>query len=431
MCLTEEEAQVPFSVSPEERSYLRALAATQAAYAALPVMAEREAQWRAVNSGLPDARPPVVIESWTFDRDFMPPGTLRCSGRDARGIEHQLLRNVRQHELINDDRVVPDHFRVGWSISVDPYGGLRIGQETVKDLQGYETGYRWHHPIKDLRTDLRLLKPASCRVDREATQEYRQFVEGILGDILPVRIVSGMPGNRMLTQSVVVLMGMEAYFLAMYDAPDELHELMAFLRDNALRVMRWAESEGLLVPNNGNDESFGSSFNFTDELPRPHRPDGRIECRDMWGDANSQETVGVSPDLFHEFCFPYYCDVCEPLGLLYYGCCEPVHPFWQDLRQLPHLRKVSISRWCDEARMGDALRGTGIVYSRKPNPNFLSVDRTLNEEAWAEHIRATLRSARGVPLEIIVRDVYTVHGDLGNARRAVEIAHRVIDEEGG
>lgn len=150
----------------------------------------------------------------------------------------------------------------------------------------------------------------------------------------------------------------------------------------------------------------------------------------MWGDANSQETVGVSPDLFHEFCAPYYRDVCEPLGLIYYGCCEPVHPFWEDLRNLPNLRKVSISKWCDEALMGEALRGTGIVYSRKPDPNFLSVDRTLNESAWAEHIRATLRATEGVPLEIIVRDVYTVHGDVGNARRAVEVAHRVLDEEG-
>jgi hypothetical protein len=80
--------------------------------------------------------------------------------------------------------------------------------------------------------------------------------------------------------------------------------------------------------------------------------------------------------------------------------------------------------------MGEALRGTGIVYSRKPDPNFLSVDRTLNESAWAEHIRATLRATEGVPLEIIVRDVYTVHGDVGNARRAVEVAHRVLDDEG-
>jgi len=151
----------------------------------------------------------------------------------------------------------------------------------------------------------------------------------------------------------------------------------------------------------------------------------------MWGNANSQETVGVSPKMFHEFCFPYYRDVCAPMGWVYYGCCEPADPFWGDLSQIPNLKKVSISRWCDEPFMGEALQGTGIVYSRKPDPNFLSVDRTLDEEAWAAHIRATLEATRGVFVEFIVRDVYTVHGDLGNARRAVEIARKEIDRVHG
>ncbi|MBD3174577.1 MAG: hypothetical protein GF320_05330 [Armatimonadia bacterium] len=418
-------------ITPDDRSYLRDLANRQAEYAALPVMAERESMWRGVNAGSPSARPPVIIEAWTFNRDFMPAGTLLCSPGLARGIEHQLVRNIRQHELIGDDHVMPDHFQVGWHLRMEPYGGLRVDRTTVEDSQGVATGYRWDHPIKDLRSDLKKLKPVTCAVDREGTHAFRDLLDDLLGDILPVRLVSGMPGNRMLTHAVVELMGMEAYFMAMYDCPDELHQLMAYLRDNALAVGAWMESEGLLIPNNGNDVSFGSSFNFTDELPRPGRPPEPIESADMWGSANSQETVGVSPELFHEFCYPYYRDVCEPLGLVYYGCCEPVHPFWDDLRDLPNLRKVSISKWCDETFMANALRGTGMVYSRKPDPNFLSVDAELNEARWASHIRDTLRAADGVPLEIIVRDVYTVHGDLGNARRAVEVARRVIDEERG
>jgi hypothetical protein len=115
------------------------------------------------------------------------------------------------------------------------------------------------------------------------------------------------------------------------------------------------------------------------------------------------------------------------MGLLYYGCCEPAHPFWEDIRNLPHLKKVSISRWCDQRIMADALRGTDIVFSRKPHPNFLSVDEKLKEDAWAAHIRETLDATRGVFVEFIVRDVYTVHGDLNNARRAVQIARREID----
>jgi hypothetical protein len=191
--------------------------------------------------------------------------------------------------------------------------------------------------------------------------------------------------------------------------------------------MRWAEGEGLLRVNNGNQDSFGSSYNFTTALPAPGWDGGPARLRDMWGNANSQETVGVSPAMFHEFCLPYYRDVCEPMGLLYYGCCEPAHPFWDDIRELPHLKKVSISRWCDESFMGEALQGTGVVYSRKPDPNLLGVDVELDEDAWAEHIRTSLEATPGVFVEFIVRDVYTVHGNLGKPRRAVEIARAEID----
>ncbi|MBN1581879.1 MAG: hypothetical protein JXA89_14330, partial [Anaerolineae bacterium] len=93
------------------------------------------------------------------------------------------------------------------------------------------------------------------------------------------------------------------------------------------------------------------------------------------------------------------------------------------------LKKVSISRWCDQRFMGETLRGSQIVFSRKPDPNFLSVDERLDREAWAAHIRETLEATRGVFVEFIVRDVYTVHGNLDNARQAVEIARKEIDRE--
>jgi len=246
-----------------------------------------------------------------------------------------------------------------------------------------------------------------------------------------VKIRSGVFNLTMLTLWVVELMGMEAFFIAMYECPDELHRLMAYLRDNALRVMRWYEAEGLLRLNNGNQESFGSSYNFTTRLPAPGYDGLNVRLCDHWGCTNSQETVGVSPKLFHEFCFPYYREVCEPMGLVYYGCCEPAHPFWGDISQLPHLKKVSISRWCNQQFMGEALRGTEIVFSRKPDPNFLSVDVKLDEDAWATHIRETLEATRGVFVEFIIRDVYTLHGNVNNARRAVEIARHEIDRFDG
>ena len=415
-----------YHIPDNERTYLRELARKQAEYAALPVMAERKQMWYDLNDSRSGVRPPVIIETGTFDRDFLPAGLSRCTSETGRTIERQLLRNIRNHELIDDDKVIPDTFEISWLVDIDELG-VKIEREHIKDGQGIETGYRILYSIDDLKNDFHMLKPAVCRVDRQGTEAWKAFLEDLLGDFLPVDIRTGVYGCAMLTHRVIDLMGMEAFFTAMYDTPDEVHNLMAFLRDNALRVMTWAESEGLLRLNNRNQCSFGSSYNFTNRLPAPGANGGAVRLCDMWGNANSQETVGVSPEMFHEFCFPYYRDVCEPVGLLYYGCCEPAHPFWDDLSRLPHLKKISISRWCDERFMGEALQGADIVFSRKPDPNFLSLDETLDEEAWSAHIRETLEATRGVFLEFIIRDVYTLHSELNNARRSVELARREID----
>jgi hypothetical protein len=224
-------------------------------------------------------------------------------------------------------------------------------------------------------------------------------------------------------------MSMETFFMAMCEYPDRLHALMAMLRDNAGRMARWAEQEGLLVLNNANQHTCGSCYNFTTLLPKSPIV-GHVKLKDMWSAMDSQETVGISPEMFHEFCFPYYRDLAEMYGLVYWGCCEPADPIWEtSLSKLPNLKAVSISRWANQAYMAHALAGKGIVFSRKPNPNLLGVDVQLNEEAWAKEIRETLEITAGkdIPLEFIVRDVYTMHGNLSKARRAVEIARQQID----
>jgi len=96
---------------------------------------------------------------------------------------------------------------------------------------------------------------------------------------------------------------------------------------------------------------------------------------------------------------------------------------------LPNLRAVSISRWANEEYMAESLAGRDIVYSRKPDPNLLSLHYDLDEAAWRKEIRATLEAAtkHNLPLEFVVRDAYTMRGNLAKTRRAVELAREEID----
>jgi hypothetical protein len=419
-----------YSLPPEERAYLRGLARRQAEIAALPVMQTRRQRWTDMNDAKPGARPPFAIETWTFDRDFMPASIFQCKSDYGRRLESGFLRHIRHHELLDDDHVCPATLDMGWHVWANEFG-IEIKTEYAKDAEGVVMGYHFDCPIQDLRDGFDMIKPTTFGLDREGTAAEKQFLEETFGDLLPVALRAGTFGNNYLTQRLMRLMTMETFFLAMYDAPDKLHALMALLRDNSIRMSRWAESEGLLVLNNENQCTCGTCFNFTTLLPRRRVEPGKVKLSDLWGSMDSQETVGVAPELFHEFCFPYYRDLAAMFGFVYWGCCEPADPIWElSLSKLPNLKAVSVSRWANQRYLADAFEGKGIVFSRKPNPNLLGVDVTLNEDAWAAEIRETLEivAGRNIPLEFVVRDVYSMHGNLAKPRRAVEIARREIDK---
>ncbi len=124
----------------------------------------------------------------------------------------------------------------------------------------------------------------------------------------------------------------------------------------------------------------------------------------------------ISPRMFAEFFLPYMAKVCRRFGLVYYGCCEPVHDRWERITAaVPNVRAVSISPWCNQAIMAEKL-GRGTVYSRKPkawpisgeNPDWDTLRQDLDE---------TLRAARDCNLEIIFRDVYRICGDRARLRK--------------
>ena len=352
-----------YNLSKEEILRLRGLAKRQAEIAALPVMQIRKKRWTDTNDGIPGARPPFAIESWTFDRDFMPEELFQCRSEYGRRLESGFLRNIRHHELLNDDHVCPASLDIGWHVKYNEFG-IEIHTDYAKDADGVTLGYHFEHPIKDLAGGFAMIKPATFELDREGTEAEFSFLNNTFGDILPVVNRYGPDIHNSLTQRLIRLMSMETFFMAMYDAPDQLHGLMAQLRDNAKREALWAEKEGLLILNNDNQCTCGTCFNFTTLLPKQKGAiaPGKVKLSDLWGAMDSQETVGVSPGLFHEFCFPYYRDLAEMYGLVYWGCCEPADAIWEkSLSKLPNLKAVSISRWANEEYMANELKGRSIV----------------------------------------------------------------------
>lgn len=413
-----------FSVTTEDCTILRELAKKQLEYSQLPIMKERISQWYNHNGGM-GVKPMIHIEMWTFEHEILP--QLKCESENGRMIELQFYRSFTNFEKINDDRVVPPYFPVTWDTWFYLFGAP-IEIEHVSNATGTGLGHRFKHIVHDLEEDYPKLSPAKYGVNREKTLAWKEFLENLFGDILPVKLINGCL-DSVPTQEIVHMMGMENMLFSMYDYPDTFHTLMKRVSDDYIQYFKWLEAEGMLLPTASFEHCGQGSFCFTHELPSTVDPVKKLATTDLWGFMDSQETVGISPSMYKDFIFPYYKKVSDLFGLFSYGCCEPVDPIWDMcLSKCENLRKVSISPWCNEEIMGEKLRGSKVIYHRKPSPNFIGVGTELDEEAWRKHIVTTLMAARGCKLEFSQRDVYSLGGNLEKPRRAVQIIRELIDE---
>lgn len=405
----------------KDRERLRSLAAHQLEIANSPKNLERVELWKRHNM-YKGERPPIHIEVNTFAHEAITP-LLQCEDETARNIEYKLISNFINLEQFDDDKVVPPYFQQTYDIYFTLFGH-HINQTTIKKADGTEMGHHFEHIIDDLYDDFDKIKsPSAYGVNKESTMQKFELYNDIFGDILPVRLISdGLYSTP--TQHVVHIMGMENMLYSMYDYPDEFKEMMDRIADDYIAYFKKLESENVLLQNKAFEWVCQGSMAFYDEPDK----EGQIKTTDLWGFMDSQETVGISPQMFREFIFPCYKKIASVFGRLNYGCCEPVNTFWEDIKTLPNLKKVSISPWCDEDFMAEQLRESGIIYHRKPSPNYLGVGAKLDEDAFRKHIEKTVKTAKGCKLEICQRDVYTVNKDMDKVRRYVQIIRETIDK---
>lgn len=407
-------------ISQKEREILRELAGRQLEIANSEENRQCVEAWYAHND-FTGKRPMLHIEIDTFEEELFPP-MMRCTDAQARRLERDLYHNFYNFEVFRDDKAVPGYFPVEWKSYFHPFG-FEVARQSPSDSGARQIGHRFLHPITDLERDFETLGPSRYGVDKAGTLAYLHLAEDVFGDILPVRTAMQCL-YAVPTQQVVHLMGMEAMMMAFYDCPEIFHRLMSRLADDTIAWFEEMERDGFLLPTSGFERLGQGSFCFTHGLP--HSPP--VKTNDVWGFLDSQETVCISPDMFAEFIFPYYQQIAERYGRLSYGCCEPVDPVWQSLSKLPNLAKVSISPWCNQAVMGENLRGKNIVFHRKPSPNYLGLAGPLDEEAVRAHIRETVEAARGCTLEITQRDVYSVEGDCEKVKSYVRLVREVIED---
>lgn len=415
-----------YEISAKDREVLREKAKKQLELACRPENLKRREEWY-LHNDLKGEKPLVQLELGTFAGEVKPQ-RMSCEGEFARQVESALLSNYLNQELFDDDRVTPDYYPMTYDKTFRLFD-VEVQIEHTSAADGQESvGHHFIPSIEDLEEDYDKLKTSYFDVDMDTTNQKKAAVEEAIGDILPVKIemecLYSVP-----TQMLVHIMSMENMMFNMYDYPELFKEMMDRIADDTLAYYDYLEKNRLIMPTVGHAHLGNGSMCYTTSLPGESeylkRP---FTTRDVWGFMDSQETVGISPQMFEEFIFPCYQKISQRYGLLSYGCCEPVDPIWDScLSKLDNLRKLSISPWCNEEVIGEKLRGKDIIYFRKPSPNYLGVSEVLDEEALRGHIRKSLLAARGCHMEFAQRDVYTIHRNEEKARRYVQIIREEIE----
>ena len=405
---------------------LRDLAKQYVDLAADPVHEARRRLWSAHLSRKP-TRTPVLVDYGMHNvwcRQVFGDAAMACEDPFYRGHERWLRMQIF-HYSVGDDYVlepwIPQHatYETRGGVFGEAWGASFDSHKPAADGGAYKV-----RPFIEHWEDVDKLVPPHHRIDEKATVRNVERLQDAVGDLLEVdvdrRPILYSFGADIST-TIAALCGLDQLMLNMYDSPNELHRLLAFLRDGILAIQQEAEDAGdftLTVQHN-------QAVPYADELERPRPNSGPRRRKDLWGYCAAQEYTLVSPDFHDEFLFQYQLPIMENYGLVTYGCCENLTHKIDMLRQLNSLRCIAVTPSADLERCAEQI-GTDYVMSWRPNPTDM-VCTGWDEDRIREIIRQGLAVCEGTYVHVTLKDIETVQGDLERLARWTEIVRQVAD----
>lgn len=405
---------------------LRQLATEYAVIAADPIQEERRALWRA-HMSLRPTRPLVLVSFGIWNAwcsQVFGDGVLECEDPFYRAHERGLRMAIFRAGLGSD--VITEPWITQGAAYKTPGGihGEAWGVRAPRRHTG-QVGGAWKSdpPIKEW-ADVAKLTPPRHAIDEEATARAASRLRDAVGDILEVNvqrgpILHGFGGD--ISTTITSLRGLQQLMVDMYESPEELRRLLAFMRDGILANQQQAEDAG--------DFTLTCSANqaqpYCEELEPPAANSGPRKRSQIWGFFAAQEYTLISPAFHDEFLYQYQLPIMAHYGLTHYGCCEDLTRKIDMLRQAPNLRSIAVTPVANVARCAEQIGGD-YVLSWRPNPTDMvcaSFDEARIRRIIGEGLRAG--AASGCRMHLHLKDVESVGGDPGRLARWVAIVRDV------
>jgi hypothetical protein len=336
--------------------------------------------------------------------------TLKTEDDFLRGIEWELRTVLYSWKHIRADMVAEPYVNIPKVFSGADFGIRTISQSLASDSRGGISSSRYTDQLQT-EDDLEKILIPEITVDEKASSQNEEMAHNIFDGILDVRMQGFLPAMWGYLpffgpwDRLAEWKGAENLMYDLYDRPEFIHKIMKRLTEAHLRLLDQLEAKGLLSFGQGLVHCGGA---YTDELPAPGFNPLKPRAKDMWTFGAAQIFSSVSPDMHKEFELDYAVKWYERFGLVSYGCCDPLHDKINIVRNIPNLRKISVSPWANAEKSAEGI-GKDFVLAAKPNPAFLAdtgwdINTVRNE---LEHILEAGRR-HGCTVQLILKDICTV-----------------------
>ena len=301
--------------------------------------------------------------------------------------------------------------------------GIEVAEETsVSDPRNSVVG---HYYLDQLKTegDVQKIQMPKVVLDEEGTALAEEKAHELFDGILDIRMQGYLPVFSPWDR-IVTWHGAENVLFDLAARPEFVHKIMSRFTDVSLSMLDQIEEKGLLGFGQGRIHCTGA---YTDELPAPGFDPGHPRAMDLWTSGQAQIFSTVSPAMHQEFELDYAVKWYSRFGLVYYGCCEPLDDKIDIIRNIPNVRKISMSPWVEVDKGAERI-GRDFVFSRKPSPAFLAVD-TWDPDAVRSDLQGTLEKCvrYGCPVELILKDISTVRYQPQRLWEWVDIAMGLVE----
>ena len=394
----------------KEKEILRSLAKKVAEISTLPIQEKTLKAWKGLNSLKPE-RPMFMIDQlpWgELNRDGEM--NLECEDWLMRNFEWQLRETLYRWNHIQDDRVVENKIRVPKAISNTGFG-MHIQEDLIAGEPGTAANSHDYKDILKNEDDIEKIQIPKISEDKEASKKWLETAKDIFGDIMRVTQGGANAEYCHVWDVVSTWHGIEECMYDILDRPEFIHKILDKMFGLYLYQLGEYERLGLIDAGTPLIHCTGA---YCDEIPGfKGESDEELEkyrysAKNIWVMGAAQLFSMVSPEVHDEFEITYQKKLYERFGLGYYGCCEPLDLKIDVISKIPNVRKISMSPWVNMERGAEAMAGR-YVFSRKPNPAFLSSDTAWIPEIVRKDLidAYTIAGKYGNPCELILKDVST------------------------